>query len=130
MQVKEYALYKGDELLAMGTKREIAEQLGVSVNSVSHYGTPVYARRTSENGRRLVKQRIASFERCQISQFENVYSGASRMRWIVRVARTMDDVKECYFSDKEQALERMEILKDLSMAVDDATVWMEEISNG
>lgn len=55
MQVKEYALYKGDELLAMGTKREIAEQLGISVNSVSYYGTPVYARRTSENGRRLVK---------------------------------------------------------------------------
>lgn len=24
--MKEYALYKGDELLAMGTKREIAEQ--------------------------------------------------------------------------------------------------------
>lgn len=37
MQVKEYALYKGEELLAMGTKREIAEQLGVSVNSISHY---------------------------------------------------------------------------------------------
>jgi DNA-binding CsgD family transcriptional regulator len=55
MQVKEYALYKGEELLAIGTKREIAEQLGVSVNSVSHYGTPVYARRTSENGRGLVK---------------------------------------------------------------------------
>lgn len=55
MQVKEYALYKGEELLAMGTKREIAAQLGVSVNSVSHYGTPVYARRTSENGRRLVE---------------------------------------------------------------------------
>lgn len=51
----EYALYKGDELLAMGTKREIAEQLGVSVNSVSHYGTPVYARRTSDNGRRLIE---------------------------------------------------------------------------
>lgn len=29
MQVKEYALYKGEELLAIGTKREIAEQLGV-----------------------------------------------------------------------------------------------------
>ena len=35
MQVKEYALYKGEELLAMGTKREIAEELGVSVNTVS-----------------------------------------------------------------------------------------------
>ncbi|WP_192573905.1 hypothetical protein [Streptococcus salivarius] len=55
MQVKEYALYKGDELLAMGTKREIAKQLGVSARTVGYYGTPVYARRTSDNGRRLVK---------------------------------------------------------------------------
>lgn len=56
MQVKEYALYKGEELPAMGTKREIAEQLGVSVNSISHYGTPVYARRTSENGSSVLRQ--------------------------------------------------------------------------
>lgn len=55
MQVKEYVLYKGDELLAMGTKREIAEQLGVSASTVGYYGTPAYARRTSENGRRLVE---------------------------------------------------------------------------
>lgn len=46
MQAKEYALYKGEELLAMGTKREIAEQLGVSASTVGYYGTPVYARRT------------------------------------------------------------------------------------
>lgn len=56
MQVKEYALYKGDELLAMGTKREIAEQLGVSASTIGYYGTPVYARRTSDTkGRRLVE---------------------------------------------------------------------------
>lgn len=55
MQVKEYALYKGEELLAMGTKREIAEQLGVSPSTVGYYGMPVYARRTSENGRRLIE---------------------------------------------------------------------------
>lgn len=55
MQAKEYALYKGEELLAMGTKREIAKQLGVSASTVGYYGTPVYARRTSENGRRLVE---------------------------------------------------------------------------
>lgn len=114
MQAKEFALYKGEELIAMGTKREIAEQLGVSASTIGYYGTPVYARR---------------IERCEVSQFEEVYSGASRMRWIVRVARNMDDVKECYFTDKEKALERMEILKRLSMAVDDATVWMEEIDD-
>ena len=54
--MKEFALYKGDELLAMGTKREIAEKLGISVRSVTCYGTPSYAKRTSEKyGRRLVK---------------------------------------------------------------------------
>ncbi|AZF92419.1 host nuclease inhibitor [Streptococcus phage CHPC930] len=55
MQVKEYALYKGDELLAMGTKSEIAKQLGISVRSVTCYGTPSYAKRTSENARRLIE---------------------------------------------------------------------------
>ena len=55
MQIKEFALYKGDELLAMGTKREIAEKLGISVRSVTCYGTPSYAKRTSENARRLVE---------------------------------------------------------------------------
>lgn len=56
MQIKEYGLYKGDELLAMGTKREIAEQLGISVRTVSFYGTLSYSKRTSEkDGRRLVE---------------------------------------------------------------------------
>lgn len=55
MQVKEYALYKGEELLAMGTKREIAAQLGVSPSTIAYYGTPVYARRTTERGRRLIE---------------------------------------------------------------------------
>lgn len=41
--MKEYDLYKGDELLAMGTKREIAKQLGVSASTGGYYGTPVYA---------------------------------------------------------------------------------------
>lgn len=50
------------------------------------------------------------------------------MRWIVRVALPMDDVKECYFTDKEEALEYVEALKKLSMAVG-ATVWMEEVND-
>ena len=36
MQVKEYALYKGEEKLAMGTKREIAAQSGVEVKEVTN----------------------------------------------------------------------------------------------
>ena len=51
------------------------------------------------------------------------------MRWIVRVARTMNDVKECHFTDKNKALKHVEALKKLNMAID-AIVWMEEISDG
>ena len=50
------------------------------------------------------------------------------MRWIVRVARSMDDVIECHFTDKNKALEQVESLKKLSMAID-AIVWMEEIND-
>ena len=50
------------------------------------------------------------------------------MRWIVRAARTMDDVKECHFTDKNKALKHVEALKKLSMAID-AIVWMEEIDD-
>jgi DNA-binding CsgD family transcriptional regulator len=51
----EYALYKGDELLAIGTVREIANQIGVTEKTVFHYGTPTYKKQTSENARRLVR---------------------------------------------------------------------------
>lgn len=50
------------------------------------------------------------------------------MRWIVRVARTMDDVMESHFTDKDKALKHLEALKKLSMAID-AIVWMEEIDD-
>ena len=55
-QAKEYALYKGDKLLAMGTKKEIANQLGVKISTIGYYSRPVYAKRTSEEkGRRLIE---------------------------------------------------------------------------
>lgn len=52
---KEYALYKGDELIGMGTKKELAKQLGVKPQTIHFYATPSYTNRTSEKrGRRLV----------------------------------------------------------------------------
>lgn len=56
MRAKEYALYKGEELLGIGTKKELAEKLGVSVSTIYYYHTPTYAKRTSEDkGRRLIE---------------------------------------------------------------------------
>ncbi|MGE7545033.1 hypothetical protein [Sporosarcina newyorkensis] len=40
-----FALYKGDELLSVGTIEEIAEELNVLPETVLFYGTNVYKRR-------------------------------------------------------------------------------------
>lgn len=51
---KEYALYKGDTLLYIGTIDEIASQHGVKHRTICFYMTPTYKKRTSENALRLV----------------------------------------------------------------------------
>lgn len=52
---KIYALYRGEKILGIGTKKELAELLNVKVETISFYNTPAYTKRTSqEKGRRLV----------------------------------------------------------------------------
>ncbi len=56
MKKSEYALYKGDVLLAIGTIEEIAQRFNVKQKTIIFYQTPSQKRRTSEEkGRRLVK---------------------------------------------------------------------------
>ena len=56
MQIKEYALYEGDELIGTGTVKELAEKFGVKPSTIAYYHTPTYGNRTSEaKGRRLVE---------------------------------------------------------------------------
>lgn len=45
---KEYALYKGDKLLAIGTAKNLAEQFGVKVSTIHFYKSPAYIKRTSD----------------------------------------------------------------------------------
>lgn len=52
---REYALYKGDELLAIGTANELADLLQVKVKTIHFYSTPSYQKRTNpDKSRRLV----------------------------------------------------------------------------
>ena len=56
LRIKEYTLYKGDEILASGTLQEIAKKMKVKVKTLHFYKSPTYLRRTSEKkGRRLVE---------------------------------------------------------------------------
>lgn len=51
-----YALYKGDDLLDVGTAREIAERRGVKPSTIQFMATPAHKRR--DRGNLLVAERI------------------------------------------------------------------------
>lgn len=46
--MKEYAMYRGEDLLCIGTIREIAEELNVKVETVRFYLTPTYQKRLAK----------------------------------------------------------------------------------
>jgi hypothetical protein len=51
-----YAVYKGDNFIFMGTKKECSEHLGVKEDTVYFYTTPTYQKRakTKDNDRMIV----------------------------------------------------------------------------
>ena len=51
----EYALYKGDELITIGTIKEIAEEMGVQEHTIRFYQSPSYKRRGKNNRKVLIK---------------------------------------------------------------------------
>ena len=48
--MKEYALYKGDEFIAIGTIKELAKMQGVKEETIRYYTSKVYRKRTTEEG--------------------------------------------------------------------------------
>lgn len=56
MRAATYALYRGDELVDVGTARELAGRLGVTVEYVRWMATPTARRR--DRGHRLLAYRI------------------------------------------------------------------------
>lgn len=54
-ELNEYALYKGEDLLAIGTIKEIADKMKVGIRTIYFYQTPTYKNRGKDNRRVLVK---------------------------------------------------------------------------
>lgn len=57
-KIKEYTLYKGNDLLAMGTIQQIAEQMKVKDRTIKFYTTPTYKRRCKDSFKRLTIVKI------------------------------------------------------------------------
>ena len=57
--MQEYAMYKGDELLSIGTLREISQELNIKMNTLRFYLSPTYKKRVGDrkNGK-FEKQRM------------------------------------------------------------------------
>lgn len=56
MKTSEYALYKGDLLLGIGTVEYLSKKMGLPKKTLRYYHTPTYKKRTSEKkGKRLIK---------------------------------------------------------------------------
>lgn len=53
--MSEYALYKGDEFLMIGTIKEIVKERGIAERTARFYGTPVHLKRSGENALILIK---------------------------------------------------------------------------
>ena len=47
--MREYALYKGDTFIDLGTKEYLAKLLNVKKDTITFYGSPTYRRRTKDN---------------------------------------------------------------------------------
>lgn len=43
----EYALYKGDEIIGIGTAKELAEKLGIKPETIRWYATPSQEKRVA-----------------------------------------------------------------------------------
>lgn len=50
-----YALYKGEQLLSVGTIYQIADEMNVKIDTIYFYKTPAYLKRAGINARRLIK---------------------------------------------------------------------------
>lgn len=55
---QEYALYKGDEFIDLGTIEELAERMGVAPKTIRHYQTPAYKKKGKDDFNRKVLIKI------------------------------------------------------------------------
>lgn len=55
--MKQYALYKGEQLLATGNISQIANKMGVKYRTIAFYKTPTYLKRRQKgkNYRELIR---------------------------------------------------------------------------
>lgn len=52
---REYALYKGDKFIDLGTCKYLAEKLGVTEKTIIYYASPAHRKKTKDNALIVIK---------------------------------------------------------------------------
>lgn len=55
--MKVYAMYKGEECLAIGNIYELAKALNIKVNTIRWYSSPTYKRRLEKKNKKRAENR-------------------------------------------------------------------------
>ncbi|MBS7837351.1 hypothetical protein [Wohlfahrtiimonas chitiniclastica] len=71
---REYALYKGENLIASGSIAEIAKIQGVKPATIVFYMSPTYQKRIKKNGLRLISLNEEQMKVCRICNKEKAIS--------------------------------------------------------
>ena len=58
MKKQEYALYKGDEFIDLGTVTELAKRNGLSERTINFYSSPAYLKRIKKKDKCLIVIKI------------------------------------------------------------------------
>lgn len=67
-----YALYKGDEFIDVGTKKELAERLNVEENYIYRLGTPGWKNRERKNKKDFMFIVKTGKENDDLEEFEDI----------------------------------------------------------
>lgn len=67
---REYALYKGEKLIASGSIAEIAKVQGVKPATIVFYMSPTYQKRIKKNGLRLISLNDGPVKTCRVCEEE------------------------------------------------------------
>ena len=55
---RDFAVYRGDEFVTVGTQEEVARELGVKPSTVYFWSTPTYNKRLKKDSKALVSIRL------------------------------------------------------------------------
>ena len=76
--MKEYALYKGDDVIAVGTIQEIAAKTNVKPDTIRFYTSPAYEKRLAARKDKNARRMVCTY--CEVEEDEQNGNSVSDLR--------------------------------------------------